>query len=92
MRRYIPEEITSCIDFDYEYILEDIIFLFYELGNNDFFDMNRYKTRTSINNTEVILPEILDTPEEEQLCREYRTRMLYLAIGSSELLYPSKEI
>ena len=92
LRKYIPEEIKSCIDFDYEYIIEDITFLFYNLEGNDFFDMDRYKTQVFTNHTEVILPEILGTPEEEQLCREYRMRMLYLAIGSSELLYPSKEV
>lgn len=95
--KLIPLELKECLSFliiNDDFLLnffKDALFLFYTKNDNDFFDLNLYKTYIRLGNGLIDIPQFINNLGElgEQNGKKYREQMLNKVIGSSELLYPS---
>lgn len=95
--KLIPLELKDCLSFlilNDDFLLnfiKDTLFLFYTKDDNDFFDLNLYKTFIKLDNQIIDLPQFIKNLGAlgETNGKKYREQMLNKVIGSSELLYPS---
>lgn len=98
--QHIPFEMKSCLDSiagkknDFFKICYDMQYLYYDRLEEEYFDLDRYKTTCLDEGEEITLPEeiqknISSWQEEIDL---FRRQQLDLVISASELIYPSSDL